>query len=105
MKKEFGVALKQKPLDEGLTKSEINYLFDKLKGIDAIPVEIQGENASAMGFIDPTDAEFLDYKYDNDSELGFFIKNILDDVNNESNNNEYEMDIPGVGTIDIYLGY
>ena len=105
MKKEFGVALKQKPLDEGLTKSEINDLFDMLKGVNAIPVEIQGENASAMGFINLTDAEFLDYKYDNDSELGSFIKNILDDVNNENDNNEYKMDVPDVGIIDIYLGY
>jgi len=68
MKKEFGVALKQKPLDEGLTKYEINSLFNMLKGVDAIPIEIQGENASAMGFINLADAEFLNYEYDNDSE-------------------------------------
>lgn len=88
MNKEYNIALLEKPLDEGLSKSEVMDLFDMLSGAHAIPIEIQGENSAAMGFINLTDAEFMDYKYD---ELERVVKEILNDMNKENPDCEYEV--------------
>ena len=86
--RKFGVVLKEKPLDEGLTRSEVMDLFDMLSGVEAIPIEIQGDvNSTAMGFINLTDADWMDYDY---SKLEDVVKNILNDMNNEKDPPIYE---------------
>ena len=86
--RKFGVVLKEKPLDEGLTRSEVMDLFDILSGVEAIPIEIQGDvNSTAMGFINLTDADWMDYDY---SKLEDVVKNILNDMNNEKDPPIYE---------------
>lgn len=89
LNKEYNIALLEKPLDEGLSKSEVMDLFDMLSGANAIPIEIQGENSAAMGFINLTDAEFMNYDY---TKLENFVKSVLNDMNNENDNCEYEVE-------------
>ena len=90
VKSEYNIVLKEKTLDEGLTKAEICDMYDLLSGISAIPVEFQGECSTAMEFINLTDAGWMNYDY---SKLGVFVTSILNDVENESPNGEYEFDI------------
>jgi hypothetical protein len=89
LNKEYNIALLEKPLDEGLSKSEVMNLFDMLSGVNAIPIEIQGEHSTAMGFINLTDAEFMNYDY---TKLEDFVKSVLNDMNNENDNCEYEVE-------------
>ena len=97
MKTEYNIVLKEKPLDEGLNKSEVMDLYDLLSGTDAIPIEIQGECATAMGFINLTDAEFMNYDY---TELENVVKSVLNDMNNENPDCEYEVEHEhGISTI------
>ncbi len=84
---DYGVALLEKPHDEGLSKDDVLFLFNKLSGVNAIPVEIQGENSTAMGFINLTDAEFMDYDY---TELEKSVKEILNDMSRENESSSYE---------------
>ena len=100
MKTEFAAALIEKPIDEGLTRSEITDLYDMLAGTEAIPIEIcnPNGNSAAMGFITVQDADNLDYRYDQDSEIGQFIASILNDMNKESEDCCYKF-----GTMDIWL--
>ena len=53
-----------------------------------------------MGFINLTDAEFMNYKYD---ELESAVKEILNDVNKENSNCEYEVN-NNCGYSTMYLG-
>lgn len=99
---EFGAAFIQKPLDEGLTKSEVSDLFDMLKGVSAIPFEVQSENAVAMGFINRTDAELMDYDI---KPLEAFVREIISDTVNENETGQYEFHYDGAGIIDVYIGY
>lgn len=100
MTKTYGVALIEKPLDEGLTRSEVNDLFDMLHGVDAIPIEIQAENSAAMGFINLTDAEFMNYDYTALTEL---VASILNDMEKENQDCHYILPVSGFGDIDIWL--
>ena len=104
MKTGYGVALIQMPLEEGLTRSEVTDLFDMLSGVTAIPVEFQGENAVAAGFINLTDAELLDHEYSQESELGKYIRGILDDVDKEVPDGGYVFNCNG-NEISIYMSY
>ncbi len=99
---EFGAAFIQKPLDEGLTKSEAISLFDVVKGITAIPIEVQSENAVAMGFVNLTDAALMNYNF---NPLIAFVREIISDVTNENETGQYEFHFDGAGIIDIYIGY
>ena len=99
---EFGAAFIQKPLDEGLTKSEVSDLFDMLKGVSAIPFEVQSENAVAMGFVNRTDAELMEYDM---RPLEAFVREILSDTAKENETGRYEFPYDGVGIIDVYIGY
>ncbi len=102
MKMEFGAAFIPKSLDEGLTKEEITDLFDMLKGVHAIPMEVQSEGSVAMGFVNCTDAELMDYDL---QPLAAFVREILEDPSKESENGEYEFPFDGAGMIDVYIGY
>ena len=99
MKAEYGIALLEKPLDEGLTKAEIINLFNALSGVHAIPLEIQGENSVAMGFINLTDAEYMNYDY---TKLKSVVRSVLNDMDNENSACEYAVE-NGHGESTIYL--
>lgn len=85
----YSVALKEKPHDDGLTRKEIVELFDQLNGARAIPIEVQGFFSAAMGFVNLTDAELIDYAYLQGSDLYRFIEGILNDQESETETGEY----------------
>ncbi len=89
--RDFGIALKQKAGTEGLTRSELTDLYDLLAGGAVFPIELEAycTECSAMGFISVDAAEMLDYDYE-ESGLHDYIASILDDVNLESENFEYD---------------
>lgn len=87
--KTFGVALIEKPLDEGINITDAIELFHKLHGVEAIPIEIEAEFSSAMGWINLTDAEILNY---DTSNLKEFIRYILEDMERETTTGEYTYD-------------
>jgi hypothetical protein len=97
------VALKEKPGADGLVKSEIMDLFNMLTSTEAFPIELEAldHECSAMGFIDPAYAEMLDYDYER-SGFHDFIASILDDMDNESENGEYEYQYNGF-KIPVYV--
>lgn len=86
----YGIVLREKELTCGLSKNDVIDLFDMLNDIEAYPIELEAKEheCSAMGFITPGAAELLDYDYET-SGLHDFIADILDDMNNESENCEY----------------
>lgn len=88
---EYGIVLKEKEFTSGLTRDDIIFLFDKLNNNEAYPIELEArvQECSAMGFITPEVAELFDYDYES-SGLHDFIALILDDMDNESTNCEYE---------------
>lgn len=86
-KPEYGAVFIEKPLDEGLSVEDIKDIYEKLSGVNAIPLEIQGEHSSAMGFINLTDAEYMNYDY---TALEETVKSVLNDINNENEDNTYE---------------
>lgn len=100
MKTKYSVVLKEKPLDEGLERSEVMDLFDMLKGTSGIPIEIQGEWSTSMGFIDTDDADSLGYDY---TVIEAFVREILEDMDKESPDCCYTVNVPDVGNIDIWL--
>lgn len=88
---EYGIVLREKEFTKGLTKNDVIDLFDMLYNVEAYPIELEAREheCSAMGFITPEVAELFDYDYE-ESGLHDFIANILDDMENESDNCEYE---------------
>lgn len=85
----FGITLVEKPNVDGLTKAEVMEMYDQMNGDEAYPLEINGSESSAMGFITPEAAEILNYDYQ-ESGLNDFVAVILDDMNNESEDGTYE---------------
>lgn len=98
---DFGIALKQKSGTEGLTRNEIVDLYDMLAGKQVFPLELEAHCAecSAMGFISVDAAEILDYDYEK-SSLHDYIASILEDINLEDEDSEY--DFKG---IHVWLSY
>ena len=96
-----GVALKQKPLEDGLTREEASDLFDMLSGPEGIPIDISGQNACAMGFVNQTDADLIDFDF---QPLKDAVMEILNNKNNESRTGFYVMRTKRVD-LDIYIGY
>ena len=86
IKGNISVALIQKSLDNGLTKNESSAVGNLVEDEEIIPIEIQGENASAMGFIGVDMAEKLSYNYE---KLAAFIREILNDVTKEHSTGLY----------------
>lgn len=86
----FGIVLREKPFPYGLTKQDVAELYDMLDGEEAFPLELEPDYAesSAMGFITPEAAEALEYEYQ--TGLREFVANILDDMENESEDGTYE---------------
>lgn len=86
----FDVVLYERELDDGLNRIEIQELLDLCKEEKVIPLEIQGEYSVAMGFITLEMAESMNYNLDSFEED---VKMILDDMNQETENHEYEYDV------------
>lgn len=93
--KYYEIVLLERPLDDGLTLSETETLFNMLSDTKGIPLEIQAEYSVAMGFIALNTAEQLHYDY---SELSEHIASILNNTELENPDNEYEYEM-----YDIYL--
>ncbi len=85
---DYNIVLLEKPLDEGLTAEECTKMFDMLSGSTALPIDIQAENACAMGFVNRLDAEFMDYDF---TELTNIVTNILNDMEKENPTHEYNI--------------
>ena len=103
----YGIALIERPHDEGINQEETVKLFSKLHGRYGIPYEVDGEYSSAMGFINLSDAEIMDYNYGEGSGVYQFIQSILNDMGNENESKEYSYESHGeffTNTIDIYIG-
>ena len=86
----FDVVFFERELDKGLNRIEIDNLLNICKGDEVIPLEIQGENSVAMGFISLDMAESMNYVYD---DLERNVKQILDDMDQETKNHTYEYDV------------
>ena len=117
MQKYYDVAVVEKPQDEGLCYSEVIDLFQMLPMNSGIPYEVEGEFSSAMGFINTDIAEKLNYTYDNPKASTYpsyskneegrtlyeYIKFILDDMNNETEDRTYTF-TSGDVSVSIYIG-
>ncbi len=80
----------ERELDEALSKSEIEELVRVLpEGETFIPIEIQGEYGSAMGFITYHAADVIDFFYDGDSPFYQFVQAILDNKDLEREDKTY----------------
>lgn len=84
----FDIALIEKEVERGLSRTEIIDLTDFFEYQEMLPIEIEGDNSSAMGFISRNYAEKIDYDYEK-SGLNQFIANILNDKSLESNDCTY----------------
>lgn len=87
--KTFDVVLIERPADgENLSRSEIVELLDMLNNADdIIPLEVEGDNSSAMGFITGPAADTLDFDLQN---LKNYIAGILNDMTKENTDNTYD---------------
>ena len=100
----YDVALLEKPAEDGLTRTEIEMLLDKLetksKPLSVYPIEIENSagESSAMGFITTEGAEKICFMYDDSSELGCKIRSILADMDNERPDKTYQF-----GDITVFL--
>ena len=76
--------------EDGLTQEEISEMFNMLGNCKVVvPTEIEGATSSAMGFINAEIIEeFNGLKYE--------VENILNDMNNETENGEYRIDVYNV---------
>lgn len=91
MNTKYDIVLCEKDGESGLTKEETIDLMDKIKDKEFYPIEILAfcHECCAMGFITPNAANELDFDYA-ESGLEFYIANILDNMDNENENCEYE---------------
>ena len=94
----YDAVLLETPLDGALDRIQISNLLDTCKGDKLIPIEMQAENSTSMGFISLDMAEAIDYSYDG-GDFEQCIKEILEDMENETEDCVYKYDI-----FDIYLG-
>ena len=95
----YDVVLIQKPHSDGVSCQEMEEMYGLLSSDCAIPIEIQGESAVAMGLINLEKAEAMDYDL---SMLERSIKGVLDDMDLESKDGIYT--IPGIG-VSILMRY
>ena len=87
----YGLVLRERYGVDGLKKSDVIDLFDMLDSNECYPIELSAyaQESTAMGFISSKAAELIDYDYES-SGLHSYIASILDDMNKENENNEYE---------------
>lgn len=91
----FDVALIEKPFFNGLSFADIKGLFNLLftdETDEVYPIEIQSNcESSAMGFITSEAADKIDYAYGTNTFFANFITDILNDMENESEDHTYEL--------------
>ncbi len=87
---QYDMVMLERPLNKGLELEEVAHLLAMVNDKSYIPVEIQGENSSAMGFIGTKKAEEIDYTYLEGSNLYEFIQDILEDMDNETPDKSYK---------------
>lgn len=87
----FGVALREKECNDGLDRNDAVDLIDMLDENGGYPIEIPAKEheSSAMGFITTNAVNELEFDYEK-SGLNDFIADILDDVEKESDDCQYE---------------
>lgn len=95
--KKVHAAFLQVPIDCGLPANRIPELLGKLNDKEVIPIEIQAENACAVGFISLDAADALDYDYD---DLSVHVKDILLDQTKETKDGYYSFE-----GFPVYIGY
>lgn len=90
----FGIMLREKEGEYGLTYDDILELMKPLKNKEVFPVEFfaKEHECVAMGFITVEAANMLDFDYDEDSDISHFVAEILDDMDLETENGEYEFE-------------
>lgn len=87
----FDAVLIEKPEDCGVTREDAGTIFGSLKSPEAVPVEIENDNlaSSAIGMITVEAAELLGYDYGQESGFGKFVRSIIGDMANESEDGTY----------------
>ena len=83
MNTKYDMVLLERPLDKGLSLEEVARILSFVDDSNFIPVEIQGENSSAMGFIGTKKADQIEYEYLEGSNLFNFVQEIMEDVEKE----------------------
>lgn len=97
--KNVDVVLLQTPLESGLNQESILSIANSLQpGEEYIPFSTSENNSSAHGFIRATVLEELDWQANKIEE---FVKEMIGDMEKESENGFYEMD----NGLCIYIGY
>ena len=85
----FDVVLLEKPMDSGLSKSELLAMYAYIPGNEEhLMLEIEGHSSTAMGFIKESVADTV-FQYDY-TELNRFVASILNDMNNERADHTYQ---------------
>ena len=82
----YSVVLKEKLVEDGLTKRDIEDMLSMFGDEKVIPVEIEGYNSTAMGFFSLSFSDALGYDYD---RFRGYIQGILNDMRNESLDGNY----------------
>ena len=90
----FDVALIEKPFFDGLSFADVLRLFSLLsidETDEVYPIDIQSDcQSSAMGFITSEAADKIDYAHEANTCFGSFIRDILNDMDKESEDHIYE---------------
>jgi len=88
----FVLVLHEKPVDSGLTRSEAIDLIDMLNCDKFYPIQIEATlvESIAMGSVSREWFDSLDLGAGEDNQLDEFVGNIMNDMNNESEDCTYE---------------
>lgn len=75
----YGIVLIKKENDEGLTKEDILRLLEEIETDEVYPVEFTSflYTNCAMGFISRSAAKEIDYQYQDESELYYFMSDTM----------------------------
>ena len=79
----INVALKEKEHGDALSKKEVQALLGVITERHVIPVEIEADNSSAMGFVGLAAAEKASFDL---RRLEDFLREIMNDMEKESEN-------------------
>lgn len=88
----FVLVLHEKTVDSGLTRNEAIDLIDMLNCDEFYPIQIEATlvESVAMGFVSRMWFDSLDLGSGEDNQLDEFVANIMNDMNNESEDCIYE---------------
>lgn len=91
MNKKYGIVIKKKIGEKGLTKEDIIDMLAKIEGSEVYPYEVLSRQyeVSAIGFITPDSARQVDFCFE-ESGLNDFIKDILENKNEIHNEFHFE---------------